>query len=56
MSLAYVNTRPFLISSIIGATTIDQLKENISSIHVALPAEAIKEIEAVHKINSNPAP
>lgn len=56
MSLAYVNTRPFLISSIIGATTIDQLKENISSIDVDLPAEAIKEIEVVHKINSNPAP
>lgn len=56
MSLAYVNSRPFLISTIIGATTMDQLKENISSIHLDLPAEALKEIEGVHKLNSNPAP
>jgi len=45
-----------MISSIIGATTMDQLKENISSIKVDLPVEVIKEIEAVHNSNSNPAP
>jgi aryl-alcohol dehydrogenase-like predicted oxidoreductase len=56
MALAFVNTRPFLWSNIIGATTMDQLKENINSIHTTIPDEAIKEIEALHKINSNPAP
>ena len=56
MSLAFVNTRPFLQSNIIAATTMDQLKENIKSIQVVLPDEALKEIELVHKLNSNPAP
>jgi len=56
MTLAFVNTRPFLWSTIIGATTMDQLKENIGSIHVSIPDEAFREIESLHKINSNPAP
>ena len=56
MSLAFVNTRPFLQSNIIAATTMDQLKENINSIQVVIPDEALKEIELVHKLNSNPAP
>jgi len=32
MALAYVNTRPFLTSTIIGATTMDQLRKNIDSV------------------------
>ncbi len=56
MSLAFVNTRPFLCSNIIGATSMKQLKENINSIDVTIPDDAIKEIELVHKVNSNPAP
>jgi len=44
------------LSAIIGATTIDQLKENIKSIQLALPDEVLKEIRAVHKLISNPAP
>ncbi|MEL6976462.1 MAG: aldo/keto reductase, partial [Bacteroidota bacterium] len=39
MSLAFVNTRPFLTSNIIGATTMEQLKENIGSIDVSLSDE-----------------
>lgn len=56
MSLAYVNSRPFLCSNIIGATSMKQLKENINSIDVIIPDEALEEIDLVHKINSNPAP
>ena len=56
MSLAFVCTRPFLWSTIIGATTMKQLKENVDSIHVEIPGEALNEIEEVHKRNSNPAP
>ena len=33
MSLAFVNDRPFVTSNIIGATSMDQLKENINSIN-----------------------
>ena len=56
MSLAFVNTRPFTTSTIIGATTMAQLKENIASIKLQLSDEILKEINAVHMAHSNPAP
>ena len=33
---AFVNDRPFVTSNIIGATTMDQLKENIDSIDIEI--------------------
>jgi aryl-alcohol dehydrogenase-like predicted oxidoreductase len=56
MALAFVNSRPFLWSNIIGATSMQQLRMNIESIDIVIPEEAIKEIEEVQKLNSNPAP
>jgi aryl-alcohol dehydrogenase-like predicted oxidoreductase len=56
MALAFINSRPFLTSNIIGATTMEQLKENISSIDVQLSSEVLKEIEQVHQVIPNPAP
>jgi aryl-alcohol dehydrogenase-like predicted oxidoreductase len=56
MSLAFVNSRPFLTSNIIGATSMEQLKENINSIELTLSSEILKEIEAVHDTFPNPAP
>lgn len=56
MALAFVNTRPFLTSNIIGATTMSQLKENIASIDVDLSEEVLKNIEAIHNQIPNPAP
>lgn len=56
MALAYVNSRPFVTSNIIGATTMDQLKENIASIELKLPKEVINAIEGVHRRYPNPAP
>ena len=56
LSLAFVNQLPFVTSNIIGATKMDQLKENINSIHVDLSDEIIKEINAVHAEIPNPAP
>ena len=56
MSLAFVNTRPFLTSNIIGATTMEQLKENIASIDVDLSDEVLDGIEAIHNAIPNPAP
>ncbi|TMU55347.1 NADP(H)-dependent aldo-keto reductase [Flagellimonas algicola] len=56
MSLAFVNTRPFLTSNIIGATTMDQLKENIASIEVDLSDEVLDGIETIHNAIPNPAP
>lgn len=56
MSLAFVNTRPFVTSNIIGATSIKQLEENIGSIDVELSKEVLEEINKVHETYPNPAP
>ena len=56
LALAFVNTRAFLTSNIIGATTMKQLKEDIESINIKLSSEIIDEINLVHKNNPNPAP
>ena len=56
MALAFLLTKPFVCSVIIGATTSNQLKENISSIDIILDEEIINEIERVHKSMPNPAP
>ena len=56
MALAFVNTQPFVTSNIIGATTIDQLRENIESADIILSDEIIEEINMVHEQIPNPAP
>ncbi|WP_271784694.1 aldo/keto reductase [Aquimarina algiphila] len=56
MALAFVNDRPFVTSNIIGATSLNQLKENIGSIDLTLSDAVLKEIEAVHENTPNPAP
>ena len=56
LSLAFVNHQPFVTSNIIGATTMDQLKENIESLNAKLSIEIMDEINSVHKKNPNPAP
>ncbi|TWC71777.1 NADP(H)-dependent aldo-keto reductase [Herbaspirillum sp. SJZ099] len=56
MALAYVNSRPFLSSNIIGATTLEQLRSNLDSVEVKLNDEVIAGIEAIHKGQPNPAP
>lgn len=56
MALAFVNSRPFLTSNIIGATTMEQLKENIDSIDIRLSQEILEAIEGVHQRFPNPAP
>ncbi|MEM6342585.1 MAG: NADP(H)-dependent aldo-keto reductase [Bacteroidota bacterium] len=56
MALAYVNSRRFVTSNIIGATKMEQLEENIASIELDLPKEVQKAIESVHRRYPNPAP
>ena len=56
MSLAFVNSRPFMTSNIIGATTMEQLKENIGSADIDLSAEIIEKINLIHSNNPNPTP
>ena len=56
MALAFVNSRPFVTSNIIGATTIEQLKENIESVNINLSDDIVDEINQVHGSQPNPAP
>ena len=56
ISLAFVNSRSFVTSNIIGASKLEQLKENISSINVNLSKEILGEIEKIHSLIPNPAP
>ena len=56
MALAYVNSRPFLTSNIIGATGMAQLKANIDSIELKLPKDLIRALEAIHVAHPNPCP
>ena len=51
---AFVNDRPFVTSNIIGATTMEQLKENIDSIDITLNDDILKEIEDIHLYDPNP--
>ena len=56
LSLAFINQQAFVTSNIIGATTMAQLEENIASIELILPDELLKEIDAIHEMQPNPAP
>ena len=56
MALAFVNQRPFITSNIIGATSLNQLKENIDSINIDLSKTLLEKINAIHNIIPNPAP
>lgn len=56
MALSYVYRRWFVSSTIIGATTLTQLGENISAWEKPLSAEIMAEIEAIHLRYMNPAP
>jgi len=49
MALAFVNTRPFVTSTLIGATKMSQLKSNIASIEVTLSAEVREKIEKIRR-------
>jgi len=56
MALAYVNSRPFLTSNIIGATNMKQLRENITSIDLQLDDDLLERIESIHKRFPIPSP
>ena len=56
LAQAFVNSRPFVTSNIIGATTMEQLKENIGSIGRELTGEMMEKINLIHNNNPNPSP
>lgn len=56
MALAYVTSRSFVSSNIIGATSMAQLKTNIASHDLQLSDEVLAGLEAIHVQHPNPAP
>ena len=56
MALAFVMNQPFVTATIIGATTMDQLKDNIAAFDLALSDDVLEGIEAIHKDITNPSP
>tara|TARA_X000001036_G_scaffold439768_1_gene492189 strand:+ start:2349 stop:3386 length:1038 start_codon:yes stop_codon:yes gene_type:complete len=56
LAQAFVNSRPFVTSNIIGATTMEQLRENINTIDIELTDEIMKKINLIHNNNPNPSP
>ena len=56
MALAFVGSRPFTVSTIIGATSMEQLRSNIASSEIKLSDEVLQGIEAIHKRYTIPCP
>jgi aryl-alcohol dehydrogenase-like predicted oxidoreductase len=56
LALAFVRSRWFVKSTIIGATSLAQLEENLGSVAVRLDEATLAAIEAVHTRFPNPAP
>jgi aryl-alcohol dehydrogenase-like predicted oxidoreductase len=56
MALAFVTRQPFVTSNIIGATNMDQLNRNLSSVNMGLPDALLEAIAAIHRSQPNPAP
>ena len=56
MALAYVNSKEFVTSNIIGATNLKQLDENINSINIELNKELLEKIDIIHEKQPYPCP
>ena len=56
MSLAFVRSQWFMTSTILGATSLHQLKENVKSYSIELSDDILDEIEQIHLSVMNPAP
>lgn len=53
---AFVISRPFVTSAIIGATTLEQLETDFGALEVTITPELEEAINAIHEVYSNPAP
>ena len=56
LALAYVRTRWFVTSTIVGSTKIEQLQENLGSVNIELDQIILTEIEQIHHRYPNPTP
>jgi aryl-alcohol dehydrogenase-like predicted oxidoreductase len=56
LALGFVNSRWFVSSTIIGTSSLAQLKETLPAVHTPLSAEILAEIDQIHLRYTNPAP
>jgi len=56
LSLAFVCQQPFVASCLIGATTMEQLKQNIDACQIELSDEVIADLNEVYQRYPDPAP
>ena len=56
LALAFIEKQPFVTSTIIGATNLQQLEQNINTINVSLSDKIMVEVEKVQNAFPNPAP
>jgi aryl-alcohol dehydrogenase-like predicted oxidoreductase len=56
MAIKFCETRSFVTSTIIGATTMEQLKTDIDAVNVKWTEDLEKAVNAVHQVQPNPAP
>jgi aryl-alcohol dehydrogenase-like predicted oxidoreductase len=56
MAIAFASSRPFVTSTIIGATTLGQLKTDIAALDLTLEDHVLADIEQIHLDYPNPCP
>ena len=56
LAQSFVNSRPFVTSNIIGATTMNQLRVNVESIDIEFTDEMMDKVNEIHNNNPNPSP
>jgi aryl-alcohol dehydrogenase-like predicted oxidoreductase len=56
LALGFVASRPFVTSTIVGATSRAQLAENLDALATPLDRETLEAIDAIHLRHTNPAP
>ena len=56
MALSFAYRQWFVTSTIVGATTMNQLKENISAYEIMLNDDILEKIDQIHLTRMNPAP
>jgi len=56
MALAFVLAQPFVTAAIIGATTMDQLRNSIAAAQLTLPPDVLTGIESIHRVHTYPCP
>lgn len=56
LALGFAASRPFVTSTILGATSLDQLSHALDAFDAPLPAEVLARIDAIHALHGNPCP